>query len=635
MAVHAAELYPTVGPLLVQLCRNPVVMASEPLADLVVQAVFRFSSKSGAKGAASASARSAGKSTAKSIARMAPSAEQSWRAARQQGRHGKSIAAAGSNQQRAYSGPNGSRKARDPFQDLFLVSDKEMKGREVELTLETMADTLKTLQGQVLNTELTEAAWISLVTWNRELSELCAPLMSTSNAEELVGGIIRTAYLLHSERPRVMSRASYPLLMDSSFVELLMALRDGVTMPTVFRDSRTLAQLLVVAPLARQSCLIQLIDTIIQDCRRLPDFFQSRRQISRQHFDSSHFLTSALSAHVQNGQHCDLVERLLEDSAELAGEIDDWRIVRIWTLFVEWILTPLGSEGARARDTLEIDADMSAMDRDMDLGAMVLSACRIVNDRDFKRAASRGVHFSDSSAVLSEINHLLEIQKRYVFESAPPREMALRRRLAFLIASAVISSNGLLVSLIHQYFLSLDVSNRDKQDPTTPSEESTLLNLLSMLLSGQVDSGTTVTMSAITAPLKEFLKDLHGTLRVSETSNPYDLRLGTVSDLERIFVRFLPILRMNAVVTAEIVCAIVVYSDSEDSAFWQSVINAALRSIAGSESTPLLKSLPAFMARLQDLSETMSVPGLVTALDALLSASSTLPVVNTSMDMSQ
>ncbi|KAG0207414.1 hypothetical protein BGX33_006829 [Mortierella sp. NVP41] len=538
MAVHAAELYPTVGPLLVQLCRNPVVMASEPLADLVVQAVFRFSSKSGAKGAASASARSAGKSTAKSIARMAPSAEQSWRAARvrdmfqaqqrqqqpkqqqqQQGRHGKSIAAAGSNQQRAYSGPNGSRKARDPFQDLFLVSDKEMKGREVELTLETMADTLKTLQGQVLNTELTEAAWISL--------------------------------------------------------------------------------------------------------------------ISRQHFDSSHFLTSALSAHVQDGQHCDLVERLLEDSAEFAGEIDDWRIVRIWTLFVEWILTPLGSEGARARDTLEIDADMSAMDRDMDLGAMVLSARRIVNNRDLKRAASRGVHFSDSSAVLSEINHLLEIQKRYVFESAPPREMALRRRLAFLIASAVISSNGLLVSLIHQYFLSLDVSNRDKQDPITPSEESTLLNLLSMLLSGQVDSGTTVTMSAITAPLKEFLKDLHGTLRVSETSNPYDLRLGTVSDLERIFVRFLPILRMNAVVTAEIVCAIVVYSDSEDSAFWQSVINAVLRSIAGSESTPLLKSLPAFMARLQDLSETMSVPGLVTALDALLSGSSTLPVVNTSMDMSQ
>ncbi|KAK3843946.1 MAG: hypothetical protein J3R72DRAFT_522330 [Linnemannia gamsii] len=27
---------------------------------------------------------------------------------------------------------------------------------------------------------------------------------------------------------------------------------------------------------------------------------------------------------------------LLEDSAELAGEIDDWRVVLIWTFLVEW-----------------------------------------------------------------------------------------------------------------------------------------------------------------------------------------------------------------------------------------------------------------------------------------------------------
>ncbi|KAF9118625.1 hypothetical protein BGW39_001009 [Mortierella sp. 14UC] len=645
MTVHASELYPTLGPLLELLCRNPVVMAASSarvsgsdglLAELVAQSVIKFSTRSSGGTGSSRNATAVGIGSSKSLVmtRMAqgPSTEQSWRAARmrdmfraqqnqklRQDKYGKKTTRAGdSNWERASPIQNGPKKAdKDIFQDLFKVLDKEMKEKETELTLETMVDNLTSLQDQVADTELTEVAWNSLVVWNRQLSGLCAPLASAPNAADLIEGIIRTTYLLYSKRPQSTFKAMSLQLLDSSFVQSLMLSDSAVS--AAFKEGPTLAQLLFVSPLARQGFLVQLIGTIIQDCGYLSDFYQSRQQIIQRHFESSQFLASAVSGQLSEDQHRHLIERLLEDSAELAGEIDDWRVVRIWTLFIEWILRRLGTIGLLR--TLPSEPDSSAMDQDADLWAIISSACRIVNISHLKSTGSTRLRLSVNSAVLSEISNLLEIQSRYVFETAPPQEMALRRRMVFLVGSAVAMSNRILTSLIYQHILLLDKPDcHHNQDglPLEPSQDSaTLLNVLSLLMCGETGAAST---STISKPFMALLKDLHSTLQMSETSNPYDLRLGTVAELEGIFVRHLPFLRLNAVVIADIVCAAVVYNDPENSAFWQSVISTILRILTGQESTPLLTTLPAFMARLRDLAETLSVSGLTAALDTLLAA---------------
>ncbi|KAF9913190.1 hypothetical protein EC991_003650 [Linnemannia zychae] len=511
MTVHASELYPTLGSLLELLCRNPVIMAAS----------------------SARPSESGGQSLPELVAQS-----------------------------------HGSKKAdRDLFQDLFEVSDKEMNEKKVELTLEIMADNLKSLRDQVVQTELSEVAWSSLVTWNRQLSGLCAPLASTSSAAELVEGIIETAHLLYSKRPQRTSVASLQLL-DSSFVELLVMRQSDFAVSAALKESRTLAQLLLVSSLARQGFLVQSIDAVIQDCGCLSEFYQGRHQIVQQYFESSQFLASAVSGHLSEDQHRDLIERLLEKSAELAGEIDDWRVVRIWTLLIEWILRRLGSvESVRIRSS---EPDTSILDQEVDLWEVISSASRIVNSSHLKTTGSTKSRLSVNDAVFSEINYLLEIQSRYTFDNAPPQEIALRRRMVFLVGTAVLMSNGILTCLIYQHILLLDEPNLVLLRQDDPSQSSaTLLNVLSLLMYG--DTGP-ASISAISIPFTTLLKDLHSILQVSETSNPYDLRLGTVANLEGAFVKYLSFLRLNNVVTADIVCAVVVYNDPENSAFWQSVV---------------------------------------------------------------
>ncbi|KAF9924155.1 hypothetical protein FBU30_005823 [Linnemannia zychae] len=129
------------------------------------------------------------------------------------------------------------------------------------------------------------------------------------------------------------------------------------------------------------------------------------------------------------------------------------------------------------------------------------------------------------------------------------------------------------------------------------------------------------------------LKELFSSLSASEDTNPYDLRLKTVTNLETIFVKFVPLLRLNLVVTADIVCAVVMYNDPENAAFWQSMINMMLRILTDSESTPLLTSLPGFMAEFRDLSEAMSISGLAVALNTLLATPASFMAKNSSLSM--
>lgn len=175
MTVHASELYPTLGLLLEMLCRNPVVIASASsrgLADVVAQSVIKFSARTGGNTAVGAGSKN-------SIS-VSPSAEQLWRAARMRdmfraqqqqqqqqdglSRNKRNCAGGSSNRQLPHSEQNGSMEMKNgPFQDMFKVSDKELKEREMEQTLKAMAGNLKTLQNQVAKTALSETTWYSLV----------------------------------------------------------------------------------------------------------------------------------------------------------------------------------------------------------------------------------------------------------------------------------------------------------------------------------------------------------------------------------------------------------------------------------------------------------------------------------------
>ncbi|KAF9924156.1 hypothetical protein FBU30_005824 [Linnemannia zychae] len=182
---HASELYPTLGPLLEHLCVNPIVMAavtlptsSEQLADLVAQSVIKFSTKSNNTNAVATPTGSA--SSIHSGTRVAalvepPSTEIAWRAARmrdmfqtkrnQEGQHKKGTIYTSSNQRSRRNELNGSRMARkDSFQDLFQVSDKEMKEKRTEQLLMTMAVSLNNLQDQLADKDLTGTVWKSMKT---------------------------------------------------------------------------------------------------------------------------------------------------------------------------------------------------------------------------------------------------------------------------------------------------------------------------------------------------------------------------------------------------------------------------------------------------------------------------------------
>lgn len=171
MTAYASELYPTLGLLLEMLCRNPVVTASgssRGLAEVVAQSVIKFSARTGGSAAVGAGSKSA--------MTVSPSAERSWRVARMRdmfraqqqqdglGRKKRNCTGGSSSRHLPYSEQNRLMETKsDPFQDIFKVSDKELKEREMEQTLMTMAGNLKTLQDQVAKTELTDTAWSSLV----------------------------------------------------------------------------------------------------------------------------------------------------------------------------------------------------------------------------------------------------------------------------------------------------------------------------------------------------------------------------------------------------------------------------------------------------------------------------------------
>jgi len=139
------------------------------LADLVAQSVMKFSSRSGSA--------DTGSTTSSATKAIPPTVEQSWRAARmrdmfraqqqqQRQRKKRQYQSHMSSCQRGVSlGPNGLSKgsSSDSFQDLFGVSDREMRERETEQTLEIMAENLRSLQDEVAESMLTETAWNSLV----------------------------------------------------------------------------------------------------------------------------------------------------------------------------------------------------------------------------------------------------------------------------------------------------------------------------------------------------------------------------------------------------------------------------------------------------------------------------------------
>ncbi|KAF9350211.1 hypothetical protein BGX26_011567 [Mortierella sp. AD094] len=120
--------------------------------------------------------------------------------------------------------------------------------------------------------------------------------------------------------------------------------------------------------------------------------------------------------------------------------------------------------------------------------------------------------------------------------------------------------------------------------------------------------------------LREQLTGLLQELRIV-----YSARVGqnsapsiSMESLKSVLVKYEPILHMNETLLADIVCALGIYMDANDSTLWQSMIQVAMSVMHELESTSYanIRSLP-FVTRLHDISESIQAHGLSDALEAI------------------
>ncbi|KAF9951865.1 hypothetical protein BGZ65_005686, partial [Modicella reniformis] len=435
MILRASELYPTLGPLLVRLCRNPVVLSSNPIADLVAQSVIKYSRQSQNQSQQNqdlsyctnqkplGSRREVEGDHVDAQGgwihqRAKPSPQRAWCAARlrdmfEVSRHHLSDTTGQSFKQGEIN--TGTRNRRG-FGTLFQVSDDDMRQQRAEYTIATLSRSLETLQKMIQEKSLITVDSEYWIKRNHQLSGLCGPLVSNPTAAPLIHSIIDMAFTLKSTRVRSRHKNTIPSSpLDLVFVKQVMEMLDET----------------------RQTYLLRLIDKMMTISEQPRDFIQSRDKIVREYIEQSR-LFAAISTDSESG-YALVQQPILEDLAELTGKVTDWRFVQTCVLLVEWIITTRIRCGQR----MEIDhsevwgrrEEFPNMDEREELEAMVSSACSILQQGspqiiDGEEKAGDGV--------LQILERFLSAQKAYVFYSAGPEQLGLRRSKSSSVAGTLL-----------------------------------------------------------------------------------------------------------------------------------------------------------------------------------------------------
>ncbi|KAF8941495.1 hypothetical protein BGZ58_007862 [Dissophora ornata] len=389
---------------------------------------------------------------------------------------------------------------------------------------------------------------------------------------------------------------SYSYL-DSTFVEQNVALsRDEGKLTAIRFNDRALLRLCSVSPLARQRFLVELMDRIMTTSGQQSEFALPRKELVDQYFELSPLLSAMTKILPES---CELVQRVMESIAEVAGEIVDWRFVRICVLLVEWMSTRLQQTEC---ETMQVDLieDESKSGSEMDvLFETMMASARLLLDQ--------GRTSASTETQLQEMSQFLSAQRSYVFSSARPEQLILRKRLAFLVNNAVAQCNGLLAHLIRHYLEALEKS----QERHRPS---VVLFMAELILPCESEP----IISAVVDQLLALLKDLQ------ELCSTYSRDSGLVvvaleEQLVQVFNRYRSVLVLNTALLADVICAMGIYMDTKDSTVWSAMVRPALSLTKDSRQghSPIFPW--ALVIRLQDITHIIDNPGLDVAQEELAS----------------
>lgn len=315
----------------------------------------------------------------------------------------------------------------------------------------------------------------------------------------------------------------------------------------------------VIAPLARCRNLLLIMDETLAACRQQQDFYSSPTTIVQQHFEKSGFLTVS-SAHFRKNRS--FMHRLLQDIAALSGEIDDWRLVRIWILLIGWIIRQAGPRDTNF-DRLKPDDNASFMATDSSEDSLELLISRMVH---FEQKSS---HASSDATFEGDVREVLQAQSHYIYCSADPEQLLLRKRLAFLLGAACIRGGNLIVRMICDSFDSAERLSRQTTEPSISSmvpQSATALLLV----------GTSVTMEsdalldAMSERIGACLRELQALSSVCK--GDVHAKSGLQVQLEGILDKYAPVLDLDQLLMADIICAMGITIDEDDRRLWHSLV---------------------------------------------------------------
>lgn len=281
------------------------------------------------------------------------------------------------------------------------------------------------------------------------------------------------------------------------------------------------------------------MDTIIKSSAAEPDFFRSQKDLSVDYFERSRLLRSATTPthNLDVGVSRPGIGSLLEDMAGWLGEIPDWRLMRIGTAMVAWMIDK--HPGAMTKEPATGDAWTNYSTTQLD--EMLVSATAVVGQ-------ARQVV---DQILVKELEGLSQAQSTYIYSGGDSAHLAMRRRLAFMVAMAIAQRNNFLVRCVRIYLSDLQ---------EVPPNSEAILEFMSRLFLGNDNAGQ---LSSVAEQIQQCLQRLQTILsphvgkRISETSQ---LSTELISTLER----FKDILLLNTTVAADIVCGLWLYLDQDE-----------------------------------------------------------------------
>lgn len=603
MILYTSELYPTLGPLITQLCRNPVILSSKPIASLVVKFVLKYSNQE----------RISESHNGLKDKEQGSKPERAWcaarlrdmvKASRQESRRGVDASVT--------NGSSSSTRWRG-FGSLFQVSEHDMEQQRIEQTMTSLSTSLASLREMVQEKSLRTVDLVYLTRWIHQLSELCGPLVSHPASAPLIQGVVDTSCTLKARmlQSQHHAKGSSLRLLDAAFVKQVMAKVDeGGHVTTTLSSDQLLLRLCSVSDLARQTHVVQLIDRIMATSKWESAVVQSRDTVIHPHLERSR-LFAAISSNPKEGCAL-LLQPLLEDLSGLTAQMSDWRLVRICTVLVEWMITTrvhceqrmeLGDDDSQVWENKEVLSH--------ELDALISSACSIV------RHASLS---TDQENVQFLLDTFLTAQTNYVFCSAGPEHLSLRRKLAFLVTTAVSQHGGFLVHRIRYNLETLRAAQEERSITTNTMDDalsvpaSPAVVLMAQLMASHDSDATFCAVAENIAALLKKLQELYsGNWKYLDQHmrNEVQLRLAAIMQA------YQHILQINWTLAADLLCALGLYLNVTDSASWQSMIQAAF-SRTELDSSVSIASSP-IVAQLWSYAECIPAPELQKALQVMVS----------------